>query len=160
MAGKEDHTTGRIGTDDDNRTEKDRKNNIASSTITMASSERKPSRSRLRDFWRILFAIVGILDCSCYYYSYYQRNEYLSEKNAVAKQKRRPPMSCSRREERQGYDERRFGNTKTKYDTEDEMESRIYVSNSRSPESNHPFCRLTPDVPDPLLTSPSSSSKR
>ena len=70
----------------------------------MATSETKPRRSRLRDFWRIFFAIVGLLDCSCYCYCYHRRNEHSGEKNALAKHKKQPPRSCSRSEEWQVHD--------------------------------------------------------
>jgi len=70
----------------------------------MTTSERRASRSRIYACWRVLFAIVGGLDCSCFCYCYYYHKDYSSDKNHIAPTKMQPPRLCPLQEEWQYHD--------------------------------------------------------
>jgi len=55
----------------------------------MATPENNSTGVRMRAYWRLLFAVIGLLDCSCFCYCYYYHNGYFGENNIVTSQKSR-----------------------------------------------------------------------
>ena len=82
---------------------------------TKTTSERRFPRSRIHACWRVLFAIIGVLDCSCFCYCYYYyHNDYSDDNNnsnnnkKMATKKMQLTRSCSSEEIWQEHIDREY----------------------------------------------------
>jgi len=66
---------------------------------TASTPEKRAFRSRMQACWRVLFAIVGLLDCSCFCYCYYYHHDFFGGSSTIAEKKTKQPRPRSSRKE-------------------------------------------------------------
>ena len=106
---------------------------------TAPAPERQALRSRIKAYWRVVFAIVGLLDCSCFCYCYYYHHDFFGDSNAVAtvKNKRQSRSKSSKREQKQEESQHRRRTKKYKPGDDASTDANVQTFNASAPTQSH-----------------------